>query len=213
MATVALSLVRKHTEKLHPPRALHCEFPLGRPLGKPGDAAFQRSVLDAAFALLKEPEGPVLVDFPETIEDKASEPLSCKIPPRHDASLPEAVDEAMGLRSAYERNLEKTGRTLVGRTVTVDQIPDAIASFIKIGEGTDWKEAGLPGHPFPASKDVLAYYEEAAAAMVDHIPEARATESWFYQKTAAGKAMMAAKAALKEAKQPFWFYLTPMTQR
>jgi len=40
-------------ERSHPPRALHCEFPLGRPLGRPGDAAFQRRVLVAALRLLE----------------------------------------------------------------------------------------------------------------------------------------------------------------
>ena len=35
-ATVAISIIREQIEATQPPRALHCEFPLGRPLGKPG---------------------------------------------------------------------------------------------------------------------------------------------------------------------------------
>mgnify|MGYP000284807589 CR=1 FL=1 len=39
MATVALGSVRKQIESTAPPRGLWCDFPLGRPLGKPGDPA------------------------------------------------------------------------------------------------------------------------------------------------------------------------------
>ena len=209
---MSLSAVRGQTEKIKPPRALHCEFPLGRPLGKPNDAAFQRRVIEAALELLKEPSGPVLVDFPDRIEDASAEPLACAVPPRHDPDLPEAVDEAQGLRAAYERNLKAAGRTLLGRAIDADGIPDAIRAFIKIAEGTPWKEAGLAGHPLQTSKDILAYYEEAAAALVDHIPAARSTETWFFEKTAAGKIMKDAHGALQTAKVPWSFYLIPFTQ-
>ena len=40
MATTSLSLIREQAENIKAPRFLHCEFPLGRPLGKPGDAEF-----------------------------------------------------------------------------------------------------------------------------------------------------------------------------
>ena len=60
-ATVALSSIRGQIESTAPPRALHCEFPLGRPLGKPNEPEFQRKVITAAFSLLEMPSGPVLV--------------------------------------------------------------------------------------------------------------------------------------------------------
>ena len=81
LVTVALSSIRGQIETTSPPRALHCEFPLGRPLGKPNDPDFQRDVLEHAFALLDESSGPVLVDHPVEIEDGADSPLSCVIPP------------------------------------------------------------------------------------------------------------------------------------
>lgn len=62
------------------------------------------------------------------------------------------------------------------------------------------------------SKDISAYYQEAASALSDHVPEARAAETWFYKKTAAGKVILKAREALHEAKEPFWFYLVPFTQ-
>ena len=72
IATVVLSSVREMAVKTAPPRALHCEFPLGRPLGRPGDPGFQHDVLARAFALLDAPIGPVLVDHPVVIESDDS---------------------------------------------------------------------------------------------------------------------------------------------
>ncbi|MGH7684476.1 MAG: selenoprotein B, partial [Vulcanimicrobiaceae bacterium] len=96
LATVQLSSVRGHTEQIKPPRALYCEFPFGRPLGKPNDAAFQRRVLTSAFALLERPAGPVLEDFPDAISDAADEPLACTLPPPANSDKPREIDEALG---------------------------------------------------------------------------------------------------------------------
>ena len=41
--TIVLGSNLSVVERMHPPRVLHCEFPLGRPLGKPGDAEFQQA--------------------------------------------------------------------------------------------------------------------------------------------------------------------------
>ncbi len=63
--TTQISLIREHTEKIHPPRALWVPFELGRPLGAPEDPVFQRRVLLAALNLLNAVKGPVLEDFPD----------------------------------------------------------------------------------------------------------------------------------------------------
>ena len=94
---------------------LYAEFPLGRPLGKPNDPAFQRQVLEAALSLVSRTDVPLLVDFPVVIEDESDEPLTCKIPLAHHPGLHPAIAEALGLRAAYERNRTATGRTLVMR--------------------------------------------------------------------------------------------------
>ena len=52
--TAGISLVREHTEIVRPPRALWVTFELGRPLGKPDDAAFQTRVLRAQLDMLIE---------------------------------------------------------------------------------------------------------------------------------------------------------------
>jgi hypothetical protein len=207
--------VRPHIERLHPPRALHCEFPLGRPLGRPGDAAFQRRVLEAAFALLDRQEGPVLETFPEVIEDEADVPLACPIPPRFDPSVPPAVDEARALRPAWERAHAQLGHTQVGRTTDVDGIPDAVGAFVRVSEGTPWTKAGLPGDPAAVAMDIRSYYEEAALALAGHVPAARAAESWLFRSTHTGAVLKAAFASLRAADPPYerLFYIVPVSQQ
>ena len=211
IATVALGSIRKQIESGAPPRGLWCDFPLGRPLGKPGDADFQHRVLEAAFALL-EADGPVLAHFDESIPDGGDEMLSCPLPPRHDPDAHPALDEARGLRAAYDRGVEiSNGRFGAGRVVAPDDIPAAIEAFIRIVNGTPWKEAGIPGLPMRVSQDIRSYYETAALAMVDHAPAAWAGARWFYEQTETGKVMMAARQAMQDqdAPQPMWFYHTP----
>src|SRR5918995_6875895 len=183
LTTVALSLVRPQIERSRPPRALHCEFPFGRRLGRPGAPECQRRVLSAAFALLERPAGPVLEDFPETIADEADAPLACPLPPRYDPEVPAAVDEARALRPAWERARKASGGTQVGRAVDPDGIPEAVAAFVRIAAGTPWRDAGLPGDPAAVAMDIRAYYEEAAHALAGHMPAARAAESWPFPTT------------------------------
>lgn len=214
LTTISLSSIRSFTERTQPPRALHCEFPLGRPLGKPCDVTFQRDVLGAAFTLLEESSGPVLVDYPETIEDSSGAPLSCTLPPRDESDEIPAVAEANGLRSAYDRALAENGRSNVGRLVGPDGVTDLLASFNAIAGGTSWKEAGIPNNNLlEATKDIMSYYEEAAQALAGYVPAARAAETWFYRETEGGKLMKKAQGALKEAGNPIWFYIRPFTQK
>ncbi len=212
IATVVLSSVREMAVKVAPPRALHCEFPLGRPLGRPNDAQFQLDVLSRAFALLQAPAGPVLVDHPEVIEAD-EQPMACALPPRFDPSLPPAVDEARGLRRAYERALERRGATSVGRVMTADGVPDALAVLHSIADGAEWATAGMPGGNSVATcHDIRSYYEEAALELVDGPPPGgRAMEDWFFDHTEAGRTVLAARTAMRDAgaKFPIWFYMTP----
>jgi hypothetical protein len=211
MATVALGSIRKQIESGAPPRGLWCDFPLGRPLGKPGDPEFQHRVLAAAFTLFDSPE-PVLAEFEEAVPDDSDELLACPLPPPHDPDAHPAVDEARGLRAAYDRGVEMSdSRFGAGRIVAADDIPGAIEAFIRVAEGAPWKEAGIPGLPMRVSQDIRGYYETAALAMVDHAPAAWASTRWFYDETETGKVMTAARHAMQEqdAPQPMWFYLTP----
>ena len=222
LATICLSLVRAQAEAVGPPRCLHVSFPLGRPLGRPRDPAFQLRVLRATFGLLERPAGPVLEDFPEALETaEADEMTACALPPRSDPTLPAEVDEALALRPAYERRRSAAGTTLVGRMVQADQIPAAVGAFLAIADGTPWEQAPFPvpasaaHHPRDIAFDIRAYYEEAALAMVDHVPAARGPEDWFFRHTAAAALLFRAQNRMREAGLPqaVWGALVPGRQR
>jgi D-proline reductase (dithiol) PrdB len=216
LATTAISLVRGQAAKSKAPRFLHCEFPLGRPLGKPADAAFQTDVLRRAFALLERTDVPVLVDHPDVIADESGQPASCVIPPRHDPALHPAVDEALALLPAYRRQVAAAdGRTAVGRVVPPDRIGELVEAFVAIADGASLDDVGLDADGVRAAgQDVRAYYEEAGLALSDHVPAARQIETWFYQDTRTGSIVRRAVAQLEQAgvDRTTWYYTMPGTQ-
>lgn len=63
MATASVSMLAEVTRKIRPPRALAVPWPLGFPLGEPGNAGLQRRVLSALLALLPRADVPVFEDF------------------------------------------------------------------------------------------------------------------------------------------------------
>ncbi|HYN34275.1 MAG TPA: hypothetical protein VES40_16745, partial [Ilumatobacteraceae bacterium] len=185
---------------------------LGRPLGRPGDPASQHDVLARAFALLEADSGPVLVDHPDVIEAD-EQPASCALPPRFDPDLAPSVDEARGLRKAFDRALARRGVTSVGRVIDADGVPDALRVLDSIANGEDWATAGIPGgNTIAVCHDIRTYYEEAALELVDGpLPGGRALEDWFFDQTEAGATVLAARAAIRDSggKFPIWFYMTP----
>jgi hypothetical protein len=216
LATVQLASIRSYVERMRPPRALYCEFPLGRPLGKPGDAEFQRNVLEAAFALLDRESGPVLEDFPERIDgDATAAPLACSVPPQHAASGVPEVDEVRALRPAYERQLAASGRTNVGHAAGADDIAGAVAAIVRVADGIGLEAAGLPGPLRQTGLDIRAYFEEAAIALAGHVPEARQAESWFFRTTKTGATLKRAQAVMRDSGAPreAWYFLVPVTQQ
>ena len=211
LSTVAVVPIRSVAERIRPPRALAVEFPLGLPLGKPGDADFQHRVLDAALSLLEKPTGPVLEDFPEAIRSRDTEPLVCSVPPRYDPDVHPAVDEAQGLRAAYDRAVARNGRTTVGSHASVDDIPEAIGRFARIAEGEPWDQVGLDGSAGRVGQDIRSYYEELACELADAPAGPWAVERWFYEQTETGKVLLEARRKMQEAGAPqlAWFLLSP----
>ncbi len=211
LATVVLASMLEVVEQIHPPRALYCEFPLGRPLGRPDDPELQIDVLRRSLALL-DAAGPVLETYPEIIESDET-PMACSLPPRHDPDAPPAVDEARGIRAAYDRARAKRGVTSVGRVLDADAIPDALAVLHAWAEGANWKDNPIPGkNTVAVCHDIRSYYEEAGLELVAGPPPGgRAAEAWFFEATEAGKTVMAARKSLQdqEAPFPFWFYMAP----
>jgi D-proline reductase (dithiol) PrdB len=62
--TVCLSLLSEVTEKVMPPRTLIVPFDFGYPLGEPGRAELQHSIIASALAMLKlHPTGPAIASY------------------------------------------------------------------------------------------------------------------------------------------------------
>lgn len=62
--------------------------------------------------------------------------------------------------------------------------------------------------------DLRSFYEEAALSLADHVPAARAAETWLYQGTQLGKVLHEAQARIKSQGRDRrdWYYLIPSTQ-
>jgi D-proline reductase (dithiol) PrdB len=214
LATVAISSIRGQAESGRAPRALHCEFPIGRPLGRPGDADFQTDVLRTALALLGRVDVPVLVDYPVVIEDESNEIAACPLPLPHDPTTPAPIAEARGLRNAYERNLGSTGRTVMGQIGGADEVEHLLGIFVRLASGETLSDVGWDSAVLHAAgQDVRAYYEEAAIQLADSTG-ARQIESWFYRTTATGSLLREVQRRLREASadRDTWYYLLPSTQ-
>jgi hypothetical protein len=136
--TTQLSLIREHTEQIRPPRALWVLFPLGRPLGTPGDAALQTDVLVTALRLLERNDTPVLQDYPVEADPGAQVSLAgLSCPVQYGNDRPEQTDEErivaavaleiQGLRPWYRIAAKQQG----GRTLGVTGLePEDLATFI-----------------------------------------------------------------------------------
>lgn len=58
ISTVGISLERKFTEEVRPPRTLFLKWPYGHALGEPGNARQQKFILEKALALLESVKTP-----------------------------------------------------------------------------------------------------------------------------------------------------------
>lgn len=188
LSTVVLASNFELAKRAQPPRALFCDFPLGRPVGPPKQPDFQLRVLRTALSLLEKPSGPVLAVFPETIKDEADTPVVCTLPPKYDPTNHPAVDEAKGLLPAWERAIAANGHTHMGRQITAEEVPESIEKLMAVIDGKPWLDIfTLEDVMLQTIADIRVYYEEAATALVDHVPAARSAEAWFYQRTETGK--------------------------
>jgi hypothetical protein len=217
-STISLASVREQAERIQAPRTLYCDFPLGRPLGKPNDPKFQAEVLAAAFTTLNAATGPVWEPYPVSVVDNEAEQVSCALPPRFDPLELPAVDEAKAIRGAYRRTVEANGgRTSFGRVLNDETLLAALRALDQIANhGIAFSEAGLPSDPIQTTIDIRAYYIEAGLSLADSTTKAAgqpwAMERWFYEKTEAGQLLLAARRAMKAAgvPQPLWFYMSSL---
>jgi hypothetical protein len=205
IATVAIALIRPQAENTKPPRALWVPFELGRPLGPPSDAAFQKRVILAALGMLVENGGPVrIIDFPD--DDPRARPDPAWRPPfmpavvasRSAESLAFRLEaEVLALQGAHQRWMARYGRSTVG------------LSGLRIGEAAryvgDWLRGKAPPSPRDgfsaplilrfAVDDLKAYCLEAAGGG-NAKPSSRQLGDWLWNETATGAALYALRAFL-----------------
>ncbi len=193
VATVAIGLIRPQAENTRPPRALWVPFELGRPFGPPGDPPFQKKVILAALRLLELKTGPVvLADFPE--DDPRERPDPRWRPPIGEAAGLE--DEIAQLAAAYERSVAERARTTFGLSgMPIADVGRYVAAWLR-GEAPASPNAEMSA-PLTlrfAVDDLKAYCLEAAIAGRAR-PSSRQLGDWFWNQTAAGKAIVALRRA------------------
>ena len=199
LPTTQISLIRKHTEGLRPPRALFVPFELGRPFGAPNKPDFQRRVLLDALKLLERYDGPLIEDFPDAPPGPSADMDGWTCPvnlatPTSDLSDVEKIaldlkQEVALLRPWHERSIKNfKGRRLDGLTDhSPEEIIDFLVSFVD-DPSIDSFMVGLPvGRALKLTADDLRYYYyQAAMARPGNISDIKVGD-WFYGETVAGK--------------------------
>jgi hypothetical protein len=207
---VSVSLLRPHTEKMKPPRALWVAFEFGRPMGPPDNASLQRRVLLAALNLLDAPGGPLLEDFPDDIPESSDEVRVLACPDNFYRSPTEAVEprdlgealrkEIAAMRPWYDMAVAGRKRTTLGISrLEPEDLGGFIYSFIK-GDLPENSRKDLPiiySLKF-AVEDLKAYYAEgitfpASQARVS----SQVLQNWFWDETIAGKVILELKKILQ----------------
>jgi hypothetical protein len=177
-------------------------FELGRPLGVPNDADFQKRVLLTLLRLLERTDGPVLlddypIDAPETAEEMSI--LSCPI--RFDNPIPEDSDpikgaflrEIQAMRPWYNMAKRKRDRTTLGGSgVDIDMLGEFIYSFIEGKEPDNpLQDVDLSVTLKMAVEDLKGYYVESVTAQPGQENlSSKALKDWFWDNTNAGKVLL-----------------------
>ncbi len=203
LSTTQLTLVKEHTEKVTPPRALFCPFPYGLALGKPNDPAFQHRVLAHALSLLERESGPILEEFPEEIVPAG--------PPRTPLGERPAdpAFELTGLRGYYTQFVERHGRTAVGLSgVPHTRFRGLVRLLERYAAGGEVDATERPPDVTTLQylryvcDDLKAFYREARLAQYPNA-EGPALESWFWQETAMGDLIRRVRDRVQASGDPY----------
>lgn len=190
--SVAIALIRPQAEHTRPPRALWVPFELGRPIGPPSDAAFQRRVILAALGLLNAAKAEsLIVDFPDDDPREADDPAwQAPIPPALDRSVDALEEELFALAPAYAQSCTQRERSTVGLSGLA---PAACGAFMAA-----WLRGEAPESPVPgmspllalrfAADDLKAFALEAALAGGGR-PSSKQLDDWLWGRTALAVAL------------------------
>ncbi|MBI9093154.1 MAG: hypothetical protein JEZ12_28415 [Desulfobacterium sp.] len=210
-------MVRDHTERINPPRALWVPFDLGRPLGAPDAPGFQKEVLLAVLELLEASEGPILKDFPRDapVSERGFTPAACPVSfgplPGQGEELDDISkllaafqEEAEGLQNWFDIGFKKRGRTTTGTSnLSLGEIVQLFSGFVK----GDMPENLISGTPIDvamklAGEDLKAHYTEAVSAQPGGPASADDLANWFWGDTFAARVLgkVRERALLREEK-------------
>jgi hypothetical protein len=205
--TVAISLIRLHSEKIGPPRALWVPFELGRPLGAPNDEQFQIRVIARALRLLECAPGPALLDdFPDD-DPTAVDLPGWRLPFAFTAGsidigerevLEHALrQEVLAVAPHHERFVAANRRTTIGLSgLSIDDCARLLADCVA---GSSPAGADPSTNPVQALRwavdDLKAYYFEAMSGD-GAIPSSWQMQSWFWDQTLAARAIIALRRQL-----------------
>lgn len=218
MPSASISLVREHSEAMQPPRALWVPFMLGRPLGAPHQPEFQRAVLLALLELFELDDGPVILrDFPAEAPaididpaelDGAACPISFTAPA---AELPATLDWRDALRreiGQFQTWHDLAVRRRGGSALGVSGLGiEAIADLL--GEIGNASTLGLSSSDALgefrtiklACDDLRTFYEEAASVLPGSL-DSEQVQSWFYERTVAGRIIRQVRALAMASADP-----------
>lgn len=198
-------------------------YELGRPIGVPNDAEFQKEVIKAAFELLDAESGPVLVDYPVEIpedatalDEDAMTGMACPIdlPALPDETAPTSeigkalMTEIASLAPWYDLAVTTRGRTTVGPSgLSIDDAAKYVANFL------DDQDTPCPRDDMPvgrvlklAYEDLKAYYGEAITAQPGY-STSKQVEDWLFNETVFGKALWRLRTLCLENEDEYFHYL------
>jgi hypothetical protein len=204
-------LIRPHTEKIKPPRALWVPFELGHPLGAPDNPEFQRRVLMDVLSLFDRPSGPVIEDFPDDEPESDVEVvLSCPVNysdyykemDETDSRQKAFNTEITGMRSWYDMAVSKRNRTTVGVSgIDIGKLGDFIYSFVKGDEPENPRDDISLAYTLKfAVEDLKSYYVEGITAQPGQSGvSSKKISDWFWDETVAGKVLLDLKKVCEKS--------------
>ena len=217
MPTTSISLIREHTDKVRPPRALWVPFDFGRPFGAPNEPEFQLDVLRAALALFERESGPVLEDYPHDAPAAAGDPWACPValppPPPADTeaeALARSIESEVALlRPWYDESARSLGRSAVGLSgLGADAISDIATCMAAFATGAPLTALEGTTDPMPQllrflADDLKAFYYEAAAAQPGRAsPSATELSDWLFGDTVFGDVLYRLRDRLAASDDP-----------
>lgn len=198
LPTVVIGLVPQHVERMRPPRALLVPFELGRPLGVPGDLAFQTRLVMQAIDLATNATVPLIEWFEESApvaEPGAESGWACPVnfAGREDGGGLEAEisNEIALLRPWHDRASAHRGGTRTGTSGLL--LETATAFLLRCLEDSSTPSPNpelTSANAFKlAAEDLKLYYLEAATAQPG--ATSRDLAEWFWNTTAAARLLRA----------------------